>query len=216
MKPADLINNFVEDYLVEELSNLGFSYSKSKIQFIRKLDRIYHRIEFSKSKWNQENIRAEFWTIWIVESDYYSKWHFEKYNVKPQNNLIFTSYDKHIKEWNRDLMGNIGRYNLVCENPELVMEKLKWNFINVGIPILNKYSTWESAANTIVNEDWKKHTPSLIKASDYFIIAGKKDKGYEPLLKAKQHFQDLNSKEPNSHYQNLLENIELRLKLNYN
>lgn len=214
MKPSELINKFVEDFLVDELNELGFSYSKSKLRFIRKLDNITHRIEFSKSRRNQEGKRAEFWTIWIADSNYYARWHYNRYNSKPQNNLIISTYDKHIKEWNKDLMGKAGKYNLECERPELVMEKLKWNFINVGIPLLNKYSTWESSANTIINEG--KYKKDIIKASDYFIIAGMKHKGYEPLLVAKEYFETKNKQEPDSFFGTILENIETRLKLNYN
>ncbi len=214
MKPAELINKFVEGFLVDELAELGFSYSRSKIRFTRKLENIAHRIEFSKSKWNQEGKRVEFWTIWVADSDYYARWHYDRYNLKPQNNLIISTYDKHLKEWNKDLMSKSGKYNLECERPELVMEKLKWNFINVGIPLLNKYSTWESSANTIINEG--KYKKDLINASDYFIIAGMKDKGYEPLIVAKEYFQTKNVQEPNPFFDTLLENIETRLKVNYN
>lgn len=205
MKPKDLITKSIEETLAEPLAEIGFSFSKNTLTFKRKVDEFVQTIHFQCNKYNPENVCAEFWTSFGVSSNKYSKWYKTEFGKKPVNDSLGGSMDWNIKDWefpiingNREL-----HFQIIDENERTnVLQLLKNNILNLGIPFLNNISNWENAAYKIVEKDWFHEI-----ACDFFLIAGNKEKA----LWALEQGIDYWKRKPKASFPDSKEEIQIRL-----
>ncbi len=214
MKPVVLINKYVESYLVNELKSYGYSYSASKIRFRKNIDKKILGIDFWRSKWNKEDVLSEFWIDCGINSTYYSKWVFDRYGIKKVNDNILGIQCHTIKGWDKTGMNRIHRYNLVSDNPDQLMNIIKNNFLNILVPFLENYTSWKRAADTILKQ--AKFKQEYIKASDFYILSDLPEKGFEPLLIAKEYLMKKIEEDPHPNFYKWIDEIDMRLKINYN
>lgn len=174
MKPRELITTNIEMTLLEPLTEIGFTFSKSSLTFKRKTDDFVQTINFQLNRYNQEHVCAEFWASFGVSSKLYSKWYKEEFGEELINDSLGGAMDWNIKGWEFPIIDNKRElhFQIIDENErENVLTVLKKNFLNIGIPYLDRLSNWESAAYEIVESEWLHY-----KACDFFLIAGNRDK----------------------------------------
>lgn len=174
MKPRELITTNIEMTLLEPLIQIGFAFSKSTLTFRRKTNGFVQTINFQLNRYNQEHVCAEFWTSFSVSSKLYLKWHKDEFGVEPIDNSLGGAMDWNIKDWEFPIIDNKRElhFQIIDENErDNVLTVLKKNFLNVGIPYLDRLSDWENLANEIVESECFHY-----KACDFFLIAGNRDK----------------------------------------
>lgn len=169
MKPKDLLNLYIEKYLVNELQKLGFRYSKSVPKFTRKIGDFELTFSFSLSKWNSEGY-CEFWTMWGITSKEYTKWYKEQWGNKPINNGIVGAAEWNIPGWTRDVTKHFTLTNSKSDEEEF--DELINNIINIAIPYYEKISNWNIAAEYASQETIILYH----KVCDFYLISGQKEK----------------------------------------
>ncbi|CAH0289502.1 hypothetical protein SRABI04_04298 [Chryseobacterium sp. Bi04] len=192
--------------LFEPLTQIGFTFSKSTLIFKRKINGFVQTINFQLNRYNQEYVCAEFWTSFGVSSNVYSKWHKEEFCEKPINDSLGGAMDWNIKGWEFPIIDNKRElhFQIIDENErENVMTVLKKNFLNIGIPYLDRLSNWENAANEIVESECSHY-----KACDFFLIAGLRDKA----LWALEQGLDCWERKPKGSFPEDRDKIKIRLK----
>ena len=187
LKPGDRIRKLVEEYVEPELSAIGFKLLKSELTFKRKIGNFTQEIYFAKNQRNFGNTVVSFWTILSVKSNFYVKWHEKTYGFKPMNEFIDSWYDNHIKTWNSEYW-NGGQYDLTKFDNVKLMNDLTKNILNIGIPLLNEASDWETAADYQVRN---QKFGFISKIFDFYVIADKKQKAIEALQFAEDFFKSL-------------------------
>ncbi|WP_149205947.1 DUF4304 domain-containing protein [Flavobacterium johnsoniae] len=174
MKPKDLITLSIEKTLLEPLTQIGFTFSKSTLTFKRKVNEFIQTIHFQSNRYNQENVSVEFWPSFGVSSKKYSQWHENEFGESPLNDSVGGAMGWNINDWKLPMSNGKSQLHFQIVNEkqrENVLTLLKNNILNIGIPFLDNLSNWESAAYKIVEADWFHH-----KACDFFLIAGNKEK----------------------------------------
>ena len=187
LKPSDRIRKLIEEFIEPNLSEHGFKLLKSKLTFKRTKGNFTQEIHISKNRWNIGDSVVSFWTVLFVKSNFYVKWHTETYGFKPMNEIIDSWYDNDIKEWNSEYWDG-GQYDLTQFDNIDLMNDFNKNILNVGIPLLDKTSDWESAADYLME---KEHYGSISKIFDFYIIANKKEKAVNSLETAERYFQNV-------------------------
>jgi hypothetical protein len=201
MKPKELLNSYIEDYLVDELQKLGFRYSKSVPKFSRTKDDFELTFSFSLSKWNSEDY-CEFWTMWDVSSKKYSKWFKEQWGTKPVNTAIVGDAEWNIPGWTRD--GNHFRLTNDSKFDEAEFNEFIDNVINIGIPYYAKISDWNIAAEYVAT---RERTVFYDKVCDFYLISGQIEKAKEIL---ELGIKEIHQKKHDQHM--LLPEIQKRLE----
>ncbi|WDF63358.1 DUF4304 domain-containing protein [Flavobacterium sp. KACC 22763] len=205
MNPKDLITTSIEKTLLKPLTQIGFTFSKSTLTFKRKVDEFVQTIHFQLNRHNQENVSAEFWTSFGISSNLYSKWHKTNFNENPINSILSSSMDWNIKNWEFPVINDKkeSHFQIISEKErENVLQTLKNNVLNIGVPFLDNLSNWENAANKLVEEKWFHY-----KACDFFLIAGNNEKAFWAL----QQGIDYWSKNPKASFPEDKEKIQIRL-----
>lgn len=187
LKPGDRIRKLVEEYVEPELSKIGFKLLKSKLTFKRKVGEFTQEIYFAKNQRNFGDTVVSFWTILSVESNFYVKWHEDTYGFKPMNEFICSWYDSHIETWNSEFW-NGEQYDLTEFDNDKLMVDLTKNILNIGIPLLNKVSDWESAADYQMSN---QRFGFISKIFDFYVLADKKEKAIESLKMAEEYFKSV-------------------------
>ncbi|WP_139181065.1 hypothetical protein [Winogradskyella thalassocola] len=187
LKPGDRIRKLVEEFVQPELTSLGFKLLKSELTFKRKIGDFTQEIYFAKNQRNFGNTIVCFWTILSVKSNYYVKWHEKKYGFKPMNEFVESWYDNHIKTWNTDFW-NAGHYDLTEFDNIKLMNDLTKNILTIGLPILDKVSDWEGAADSLME---RQRFGFISKIFDFYILAGKEEKAIESLKTAEDYFNSV-------------------------
>jgi hypothetical protein len=174
MKPKELLLKCLEDYLVDEMKNLGFKYSKSVPKFTRENGMFELSFSFAISKWSLDD-NCEFWTMWGVTSKDYSKWFKEQWGVKPNNNAITGDAEWNIPNWTRDVSNH---FHLNNSNEDIQeMNELICNIKNMGIPYYEKINSWDKAVQSASQD-----TPTVYsKICDFYLISGQKEKAKDIL-----------------------------------
>lgn len=205
MKPKDLISINIEKTLLEPLTQIGFTFSKSTLTFKRKINEFVQTITFHLNKYNQENVCAEFWTSFGVSSKEYSKWYLAEFGKKPINISLGGELDWNIKDWEFAIINNKREthFQIIDEKErEYVLEVFKKNILNIGIPYLDNLTNWENAAYNLVENEWFHE-----KASDFFMIAGNNEKA----LWALQEGIDCWKRKPTASFPDSKDEIYVRL-----
>lgn len=187
LPPGDRIRKLLEEFVEPELTKLGFKLLKSELTFKRKIGEFTQEIHFSKNQWNFGNSVVSFWTILSVKSNFYVKWHKETYGFKPINEFVDSWYDNHIKTWNSEFWDG-GQYDLTKFDNVKLMTDLTKNILNIGIPILNKISDWESAADYLFKKERWMHAAKIF---DFYIISNQPKKAMETQNIIEKYFKEL-------------------------
>jgi hypothetical protein len=187
LKPGERIRKLIEEFVQPELTSLGFKLLKSKLTFKRKIGDFTQEIYFAKNQRNFGNTIVCFWTILSVKSNYYVKWHKKTYGFKPMNEFVESWYDNHIKTWNIDYW-NGGQYDLTEFDNVKLMNDLTKNILTIGVPLLDKVSEWESAADNLME---RQRFGFISKIFDFYILAGKEKKAIESLKIAEDYFNSV-------------------------
>lgn len=207
MKPRDLINSLIQEYLIEELTSIDFSFKSRTTEFVRKRGDFTQFLYFALSKWNESDKIVDFWTIWTVESKFYLKWHLSNWHSEPLNHIVASSYGQHLPNWDKSI-DNGNQYELMNVELKKAFLNLKDNIIKVGIPFLNANSDWINIANKIVEE---KRYGFFDKASDYYRISNYDNKADEILKIAINYFEKHNEK---NEFDQQLKSLRMRLTNN--
>ncbi|MBM6616327.1 hypothetical protein [Bacillus suaedaesalsae] len=174
MNPKELLLRNIESFLENELKQLGFKYSRNVPRFTRRIGDLELNISFSQSKWNTEDY-CEFWTMWSVTSNTYSKWYLEQWGNKPANKTIVGDAEWNIPGWTR----NASNHFILTNSPNDMnqMIELKTNIENIGIPFYEKIKDWNTAAEYA--------SKSIIvlynKVCDFYLLADEPEKAKEIL-----------------------------------
>jgi hypothetical protein len=93
----------------------------------------------------------------------------------------------------------------VKQDNNKVFTEIKNNIIELVLPIFDKYSDYEKAADTLMEnkEYWWG-----AKIFDYYLISGNSDKAKEVFIKSKEFFE--NESEPQIHSTQQFEALQLR------
>lgn len=206
MKPKDLIRTSIEDTLFEPLTQIGFTFSKSSLTFKKKIGEFIQIIDFQLNRDNQENVFAEFWTSFEVSSKLYSKWYIAEFGENPPNDTLDKAMDWNINSWEFPIIDGKKElhFQIITEKERPnILNVLKNNILNIGIPYLDNLSNWENAANKLIQDKWFHY-----KACDFFLIAGNKEKA----LWALQQGIDYWNKNPTASFPDDKDKIQIRLK----
>jgi hypothetical protein len=206
MKPRELITTNIENTLLEPLTRIGFTFSKSSLSFKRKVNDFVQTINFQLNKHNEENVCTEFWASFGVSSKIYSKWHKNEFGEDPINESLGGAEDWNIKGWEFPIIDNKRElhFQIVDEKERgNVLTVLKNNFLNIGVPYLERLSNWENSAYEIVESEWFH-----FKACDFFLIAGNRDKA----LWALEQGLDCWERKPKASFPEHKDKIEIRMK----
>tara|TARA_R110002167_G_scaffold7267_1_gene34182 strand:+ start:219 stop:881 length:663 start_codon:yes stop_codon:yes gene_type:complete len=187
LKPGDRIRKLIEEFVQPELTTLGFKLLKSELTFKRKIGNFTQDIYFAKNQRNFGNTIVCFWTILSVKSNYYVKWHEKTYGFKPMNEFVESWYDNHIKDWGSDYW-NGGHYDLTEFDNVKLMNDLTKSILTIGIPLLDKVSDWESAADSLME---RQRFGFISKIFDFYILAGKEKKAIESLKLIEDYFKSV-------------------------
>jgi hypothetical protein len=175
MKPRELLNSYIENFLVQELQKFGFRYSKSVPKFSRTKGEFDLTFSFSLSKWNSED-NCEFWTMWGITSKEYAKWYKEEWGSKPVNNAIIGDPEWNIPGWTREPFKHFRLTN--SDSDKVEFNEFIHNVINIGIPYYSKITDWNIAAECAAA---REATVFYDKACDFYLISGQKQKAKDIL-----------------------------------
>lgn len=173
MKPRALIISSLEQTLLEPLTKLGFTFSKSTLSFKRKAGDFVQAIGFQLNRYNEENICAEFWSSYTISSKEYSHWYKTVFGTAPYNDHLSTEMEWNIKNMVFPVIDQKQElhYQIIQEaEREKVLNILKDNILNIGIPYLDQRSDWERLAYDLIAKD-SAHE----RACDFFLISGNKE-----------------------------------------
>ena len=203
LPPGDRIRKLVEEYLQEFLENKGFKLLKSELTFKRKIGDFTQEIYFPKSRHNFGKTNVDFWIILSVNSRTYVKWHKKQYGFEPINDFVHSWYNKHIDEWKTEFREV--HYDLAKFDNAKLMEDIKRNLENIGIPLLEKVSDWEKASDYMVQ---REEFAYIAKIFDFYIIANRIDKAIESLSLAENCYKKYENV-PNERFE------EIKLRKDY-
>src|SRR6266498_4219126 len=147
MKPKDLLKKYLISDVAPVVEPLGFKYSASQLHFSRKQQVARQVFRFALSKWNSED-NCTFWTVWGVTSKSYADWHKQEWGEFPVNNALGGDLDYNISGWERGQDYHFHLHNAKADKNEI--QRLIKNILQVGIPFLDRLTTWEGAAEHFV------------------------------------------------------------------
>lgn len=206
MKPRELITTNIEMTLLEPLAQMGFTFSKSLLTFKRKINGFVQTIYFQLNRYNEADVCAEFWTSFGVSSKIYSKWHKDEFGEEPINDSLVGVMDWNINGWEFPIIDKKRElhFQIIDENErEKVLTVLKQNFLNIGIPYLDKLSNWENAAYALVENECSHY-----KACDFFLIAGNRDQALWALEQGLDYWE----RRPKASFPEDSDKIKIRMK----
>jgi len=164
MKPKDLLVLRLQEHMTEPLTALGFRFAASGPHFTRTRGIARQRIDFSLSRWNEDD-RAVFWTMWGAGAPEYARWHEVQWGAGPPNDALGGLSDWNIPGWPRGADAHFELTN--TSRDALEMRELRRAVEEVGLPFLDVISTWEGAAEHLRAQHSMYH-----RAVDFLLIAG--------------------------------------------
>ncbi|KAA0543120.1 hypothetical protein FZW96_20995 [Bacillus sp. BGMRC 2118] len=174
MNSKELLLKNMESFLVNDLQQLGFKYSRNVPKFTRRTGYFELNISFSLSKWNTEEY-CDFWTMWSVTSNTYSKWYKEQWDTNPANKGIVGVAEWNIPGWSRSASNHFILTNSADDGNQMI--ELKRNIETIGIPFYEAIKDWNTAAEYA--------SKSIIvlydKVCDFYLLAGEPEKAKEVL-----------------------------------
>src|SRR6266540_6767938 len=183
MKPKDLLKKYLIGDVAPVVEPHGFKYSPSQLHFSRQHQGARQNIRFALSKWNSKD-RCTFWSIWGVTSKSYASWYEQQWGELPVNNALGGDLDCNLVGWKRGQDHYFHLYNVEVDKYEI--ERLIKNILQVGIPFLNRLSTWDGAAEHFLEHKFMYH-----RAADFLTIAGKHEQAKDVLLEGIKQYEEL-------------------------
>ncbi len=202
LAPGERIKKLFEEKLGPFLTANNFRFVKSKNLFKRQTGTFTQEIYVAKDKWNRGDEVCAFWLIFIITAGDFNAWHQKEYGTLPMNNIVASFYHNHLKNWKTEFLSQ--QYDLSKQDNNKVFEEIKVNIENLVFPLFDKYSTYETSADTLME---RKEYWQAAKIYDYYSKTGNFGKAKNTLLAGEQFFST--QTEPNKQ---LLEAFELRLK----
>lgn len=200
LPPAERIGLLFYEQLAPVLSTYDFTFVNSKTLFKKKVGEFTQEIHISKSKWNRGNDVCRFWLVFSVTADKYNDWHLQKYGVLPINNVVTGFYHNHLKDWATQYP--LDKYDLAKQDNQKIFEEIQANVTKLVLPLLNRYSDYEQAADTFMQ---KQEYWWVAKVVDFYLIAGKEQKAKHALQVCKEYLE----KNPEG-YEDKLNEVKLR------
>ncbi len=182
MKPHDLLKKYLLDDVAPVIEPLGFKFSPSQMNFSRKVQGRRQYFHFALSKWNYEN-HCTFWTIWNVTSRSYAEWHKKEWGQLPVIDALGGDCDWNLPGWQYRQDRYFHLRHASADKGEI--ECLLKNILQVGIPYLERISTWEGAAEKMVEDRLSYH-----RAADFLMIAGNPERAQAILLEGVKNYEE--------------------------
>jgi hypothetical protein len=169
MKPREMLLGRVEETVAPAMRHLGFAFSRSRLLLSRRFGYAHQEVVFSLNRWNSEN-DCSFWTMWSARAPAYRTWHNEMFGHDPPNDTLGGGADWNIPGWSRGPSAHATLTGHLSHDAEVV-ERLLRDIQSAGIPYIDQVSTWEGAAERLLDGHW-----GWDRAADFLMIAGKKER----------------------------------------
>ena len=145
MNPTERIPKVIKEFIFPSLEKKGFRILKSGLSIKRTVGIFNQEIWFSKSKWNIENEICAFTPQFNVTLNNYKRWHLLEYGLEPTNVLLESHAANYIDGWNTELFDN-DNYDLAKDDNYSIVELVRANILNYGLPLLEQLSHYKSAS----------------------------------------------------------------------
>ena len=148
-KPKEVLIKAVNNYLIDRLSEFGFSFSESQLKITRKKGDFENVILFQGSKNNTSSQIINFQENFLIFSSYYKKWYNKNFPNLPLlgTGYIYPDRDEYWKNYNHDrvLQPSFG-YSFQNIDHEVIMNDIYYNIINVALPYFDSNDSWNKVA----------------------------------------------------------------------
>jgi hypothetical protein len=162
-KPKEVLIKAVNNYLINRLSEFGFSFSESQLKITRKKGDFDNVIIFQGSKNNTSSQIVSFQENFLIYSSHYKKWKGKNFpDLVIGGGYIFPDRDEYWKNYNHDrvLQPSFG-YDFQNIDHKLIMNDIYNNIINVALPYFDSNDSWDKVA-TNTNKDGIQKVDALI------------------------------------------------------
>ena len=154
---SERIGKFVENLIFPNLEKLDFKFSKSSLEFTRKVGDFKQTIFFRKSRQNSGEVVQQFEIIFTVECTTYKKWFEKEYSEKFPNdyrisNCTLWASHEAIPNWGESFYST-GWYDLVQQDNSEIFSEINQKLTAVAIPYMNQFSNFETAIDATLTND---------------------------------------------------------------
>ena len=165
MTPKDILLSAFEKLISPGLEELGFKYTRSSFAYSRKINGFTQRISIRLSTRNtQEGMR--FSSAFNVASPAYNKW-LRQHAREGFDGYLGGCTDWNIPGWPVESDNSVSFDFTRPDRRPAVLEDWFHRCVSVGIPYLNKLSSWEGLATELLRWKWQWD-----RAADYFVMSG--------------------------------------------
>jgi len=173
----------LEEHIVPFLEKERFRFARSRLGFSRRVGQVKHTIEVSLDRNNFED-NCTFWTMWSANAPEYLEWHRREWrDEKALGDTLASSADWNLRGWSRK-PGDSRRTLVNTDADAAVMASLRRDIEDVGLPFLERISTWEGAAEHCRLQRWMYD-----RAADFLLIAGKREEAHATILEGIRAFE---------------------------
>ena len=205
LKPSLRIENLLIEFILPEIEKLGFTYLKSEMCFKRTNGEFVNVISFQKNKWNGGNDVCAFKPILSIYSVELPK--YLKTSKENKRDWFLGDSVEYINGWSSDYFD--GYYDLAKHDNFKIIETLKNNIVNVGLPYFDNFKKYnEMVDHYIKYEKRYSMAPSLF---DLCEMNNDKEKA-KSVLNWFLDFQKNTQKEFSQDTLDRIENCKLKLK----
>jgi hypothetical protein len=183
MKPKDLFMARLEEHVVAFMAGHSFTFAKSRLRFARKAGQVKQTIEICLDRYNSQD-NCTFWTMWSANAPAYLEWHKKEWSGEEAlGDTLGSLADWNIPGWSCK-PADPRRTLLNTEADAQTMAAFRGDIENVGLPFLERISTWEGAA-----EQWRKERWMYDRAADFLLLAGRRDEAQSTILEGIRAFE---------------------------
>ncbi len=181
MKPRERFLSGLSDHLVPFFQDIGFRFRASKLEFERvTVGGVHHFVRFQLSRANRGDT-CEFWSAWEASNAEYSRWHLRTWGSAANSDSLGGLVEWNIPGWSRSATDHFALSNAPSDARK--WQQLRMDISNVGLPFLDRISTWTGAAAELRSKRWM-----FDRASDFLMIAGERESAREVLLEGLRTF----------------------------
>jgi len=174
MKPNNTFVLGLETHVLRHPSLVGFRFRRPQLELVRSVkNNVCQSISFQLSRWNSVD-ECEFWSTWKAVSPQYSAWLQSEWQETPTLDALGGLVEWNIPGWSRQADRHFALRNQATDSDE--WREFLENVQRVGIPFLDRISTWQGAAEELVRERWH-----FDAAADFYVIAGETERAVETL-----------------------------------
>jgi hypothetical protein len=121
--------------------------------------------------------------MWSASTPAYAIWHKEAWGAATTWDTLAGSADWNIPDWARAPAAARFRLRNSAEDVG-EMTEFRQSILGPGLTWLERVSTWEGAAEHLLKERWL-----FVRAADFLLIAGQRDRARAALLEGIETFQ---------------------------